>query len=167
MLAKQADGCRLFSEDTIAGLDVLFRSLEPLPIIVGADTNAIAAESWLCRQMPDSLKRHTLLTIEYWQWVALWVLIFLGVAIDHLSRLVIAVIAKGMLWRRGAEPDPEQMSQFVLPVGRLLMALFWLSTLWLLDLPGAAYPIIDGAARVFAILAAAWASAVSDFVPRV
>ena len=107
--------------------------------------------------MPDSLKRNTFFTIEYWQWVALLALIFIGVAIDHLSRLFIGIIAKRMIQRRGAEPDPERMRLFVLPVGKLLMAVFWLSTLWLLDLPGAAYPIIHGAARVFAVLATAWA----------
>ncbi len=157
VLAKQPDGRWLFSENTIAGLDVLFRSLEPLSIIVGADADAIAAESWLRRQMPDSLKRHTFLNIEYWQWVALLALIFIGVAIDHLSRLLIGIVAKRMIQRRGAEPNPEQMRLFVLPAGRLLMAVFWLSTLWLLDLPGAAYPIIHGTARVFAIFATAWA----------
>ncbi len=157
VLAKQPDGRWLFSENTIAGLDVLFRSLEPLSIIVGADEDAIDAESWLRRRMPDSLKRNTFFTIEYWQWVALLALIFIGVAIDHLSRLFIGIIAKRMIQRRGAEPDPERMRLFVLPVGKLLMAVFWLSTLWLLDLPGAAYPIIHGAARVFAVLATAWA----------
>ncbi len=157
VLAKQPDGRWLFSEETIAGLDELFRSLEPLPIIVGADTDAIAAESWLRRQMPDHLKRNTFLTIEYWQWMALLVLIFIGVAIDRLSRLVNQAVGQRIILRRGAEPDPESMRLFVRPAGRLLMALFWLSTLWLLDLPGAAYPIVHGAARVFAILAGAWA----------
>ena len=157
VIAKQPDGRWLFSEKTIAGLDVLFRSLEPLPIITGAGTDAIEAESWLRGQMPDSLKRNTFLTVEYWQWLALLVLIFVGVAIDHLSRLLIGSFAKGMIRRRGAEADPEHMRRFVLPVGRLLMAVFWLSTLWLLDLPGVAYPIIHGAARVFAVLATAWA----------
>ena len=157
VLAKQPDGRWLFSEQTIAGLDVLFRSLEPLPIIVGDDADDIAAESWLRRQMPDALKRHTFLTIEYWQWAALLVLIFIGVAIDHLSRLFFGVVAKRTIERRGSEPDPEHIRLFVLPVGRLLMAVFWLSTLWLLELPGAAYPIIHGTARVFAILATAWA----------
>lgn len=157
VLAKQPDGRWLFSEETVAGLDVLFRSLKPLSIIDGADTDDIAAESWLSRQMPDNLKQRTFLTIEYWQWLALLALIFIGVAIDHLSRLIIGVVVKRMIQRRGAEPDPEYMRRFVLPVGRLLMAVFWLSTLWLLELPGAAYPIIHGAARVFAVLATAWA----------
>lgn len=157
VLARQPDGRWLFSERTVAELDVLYRSLEPLPIIVGADEDAIDAESWLRRQMPDYLKRHTFLTIEYWQWAALFVLIFIGVAIDHLSRLIAGIFATRMIQRRGAEPDPENVRLFVLPVGRLLMALFWLSTLWLLDLPGVAYPIIHGTARVFAILASAWA----------
>lgn len=157
VLAKQPDGRWLFSEETIAGLDELFRSLEPLPIIVGEDTDAIVAESWLRRQMPDHLKRNTFLTIEYWQWAALLVLIFIGVAVDHVSRLFIGVIGRRIIHRRGAELDPESMRLFVMPAGRLLMALFWLSTLWLLDLPGAAYPIVHGAARVFAILAGAWA----------
>ena len=157
VLAKQPDGRWLFSEKTIAGLDVLFRSLEPLPIIVGADENAIAAESWLRRQMPDALKRHTFLAIEYWQWAGLIVLVLIGIAIDHLSRLLIGILSQRIIKRRGTEPDEEHIRLFVLPAGRLLMAVFWLSTLWLLDLPGAAYPVIHGAARVFAILALTWA----------
>lgn len=157
VLTKQTDGRWLFSEQTVAGLDGLYRSLEPLPIIEGADEDAIEAEGWLRQRMPDSLKRYTFLSIEYWQWAALLVLVCIGVAIDHLSRLFAGFFATRMIRRRGAEPDPESVRLFVLPVGRLLMAVFWLSTLWLLDLPGMAYPIIHGTARVFAILATAWA----------
>ena len=131
VLAKQPDGRWLFSEETVAGIDVLYRSLEPLPILIGANEDAIEAESWLRRQIPEYLKRGTFLTVEYWQWIALLVLIFIGVAIDHLSRLFAAAVAKRMIRRRGAEPDAENVRLFVLPVGKLLMALFWLATLWL------------------------------------
>lgn len=157
VLSKQPDGRWLFSEATVAGLDELYRSLEPLPLIVGADSEAIAGESWLRAQMPNSLKLNAFITVEYWQWLGLLVLIFLGISVGRISRLIIRTIVTRLMLRRGAEPDPEQMQRFVRPVGLLLNALFWLGTVWVLDLPGTAYVIVHGAARVFAVLATALA----------
>lgn len=157
VLQRQADGGWLFSADTIKGLNDLFRSVEKLPVIVGQSDEAVGGEAWLRSLMPNTLKQNTLLTLEYWQWVAMLIFIFIGVAIDHLSRLFLRLAVTRVIQRRGAEPDPERMRLFVRPTGLLLSAVFWVNTLWLLHLPVVAYPIVSGAARVFAVLATIWA----------
>jgi MscS family membrane protein len=157
VLKKQPDSRWLFSADTVANLDDLFRSLEPLPILVGPKQTEIGGEGWLRQRMPVSLKQNTLLSVEYWQWVGLLGLIFLGVAVDHISRLIIRMFATRFIRARDVEPDPIRMREFVRPTGLLLMAVFWLSTLWLIELPGLAYAIVHGAARVFTVWATAWA----------
>ena len=49
--------------------------------------------------------------------------------------------------------DSDLMTVTVKPAGLLVMSLFWLNVVWVLDLPDTANVVIEGAAKIFAVLA--------------
>jgi MscS family membrane protein len=148
VLAKQPDGRWLFSADTVAGVEDLFFSLEDLPVIVG-----VADDLWLRQWMPTVLKGKRLLTLEAWQWVMLFVFILLGIALDFTFRAIVRAVAKRIIERQGGKANPTLMRRAVRPAGLLVMSIFWLNIVTLLGLPDLAHTIVQGAARVFAVLA--------------
>ncbi len=156
VLAKQKDGRWLFSGKTVAGLDVLYISLEKMPVRAGQDEKKLSSELWLRQLMPTSLKGRSLLTLELWQWVGLAVFIFLGLILDHTFRFLVRTTASKVIRRQGGDPDPVRLRQAVRPAGLAVVALFWLNLVWVLGLPDLAFTIVQAAARVFAVLAITW-----------
>ncbi len=153
VLTKQDDGRWLFSAETVAGIDALYLSVSDLPVLFGKDESELGVGLWLRQYMPASLKGSTLLGLEYWQWVALFALILLGLILDHVVRAVVRAVAGAIIKRKGGEAKPETMRRTVRPAGLLIAAIFWVSAVGLLGLPDLGHTIVQGAARVFAILA--------------
>jgi MscS family membrane protein len=154
VIAKQPDGRWLFSADSVAGLDNLYISLEKLPVLGAIDESVLGAtDLWLKQFMPDSLKGKTLWTMEYWQWVTLFLFILVGLVFDYSFRFIVRLIVTNIIRKQGGEPDRKKMRFAVRPAGLMVMSLFWLNLVFILGLPDLAYTIIQGAARVFAVLA--------------
>lgn len=158
VLQKQADGRWLFSADTVAGLDELFLSLERLPVLVGVDERQLDASMRLRKHLPGSLKGETVLTLEYWQWLGLLVIIFLGALVDHSLRLFLRGLTRIIIARQQAHARRETISKMVRPSGLVAAAVIWQRLLPLLDLGDQAYTILFAAVRVFTALAGTWAA---------
>lgn len=158
VFTKQPDGRWLFSADSVAAIDDMYVAMEAMPILLGADESEYASELWLRNLMPASLKGpdRIFLTMEYWQWLCLLILIFIGVVIDHVVRLIVRVVASIIIRRQGGSAQDETLRVTVRPAGLLVMALFWLNVAWMLALPDLAYTIIMTSARIFAVLASVW-----------
>lgn len=148
-----------FSAETMAGIHDLFLALEDLPIIAGeAEAESLTTSGWLRSKMPASLRGGNVLTLEYWQWVAIFLLIGLGVVVDHLVRLILRLITGRIITRKEASASKEAISAVVRPLGLLSAGLLWMGLMHVLGLPNEATTILFAAVRVFTILAGTWAA---------
>ena len=93
VLAKDGTGRWRFSAPTVAGISELYAALKPLERKVDADESELRTHSWLRSWMPAQLKSGSLLGFEYWQWLGLLVLIFVGLVFDHVVRWIAAIVA--------------------------------------------------------------------------
>jgi MscS family membrane protein len=158
---RDSDGAWRFTVDTVRGAGRLFASLESLDTIdTLADVTQLSLPLWLRSQMPRSLRGadHELLSIEYWQWIGLFLIVLLGVIIDFLTRSILRGISNRLIARQKAQAQPETVAQAVRPIGLLAGAIVWLLLVRVLGLPDMAQTVILGAARVFAAFAGTWAA---------
>ncbi len=158
LLRKQADGRWLFSAETMAGVDELFLSMESLPVLADVDEEQLETGLGFRRHLPESLKGETLLSLEYWQWLGLLLVIFAGVVVDLSLRWVLRVITRFIISRQDARARKQTITRVVRPAGLVAAAVLWQLLLPFLDLGDRAYTIVFAAARVFSALAGTWAA---------
>jgi len=112
--------------------------------------------------VPATLKGadHALLSIEFWQWIGLFSVIVIGLAVDVVARVVLGHITGRQL--KEASPgthtkdDQNAASRAVRPLGLLAMGLVWLALIPWLVMPDLPESILRGAANVFVVLAGVW-----------
>ncbi|MAE61860.1 MAG: mechanosensitive ion channel protein MscS [Planctomycetaceae bacterium] len=105
----------------------------------------------------DQLPEGSAFSLTYRQWIGLFALILVGLALDMLVRLWLRVILQRLTRRAGAETDKPQAARVVRPLGLVAAALFWLWLLPSLQLEGAAESILSVAVRLISVLACVWA----------
>lgn len=110
---------------------------------------------WLESQIPAGWKRRSFLIKDY-QWLALLILLFAGLAVDLLARLLLNwitnIIFRNTLGNEDYQADPKLWK----PVGLLLNALTWYFGASLIDLPAGFLMILLVALKVFAVFAFIW-----------
>ncbi|MAE64255.1 MAG: mechanosensitive ion channel protein MscS [Phycisphaeraceae bacterium] len=171
VLARGEDGRWRFSADTIARIRDLFRTVEEMDRVeqlqhVGEGSLSL----WLRRQMPRALKGidNELFTVEYWQWISLFVIILAGFLVDQVVRFVLRTIGLRLIARQGAGDRVESVRLAVRPIGLVAAAVVWLMLLRTLGLSDVSLFVLLGAARIFGILAGVWAAwRVTDLVSEV
>lgn len=167
-LVKTESGHWVFSAQTMAGVDQLYDSLKHLPIRHGVDERRLNVALWIESYMPASLRTQELLTLKYWQWAGLFILILLGILLDQVVRLVLRLLTHRVIARQQATAQADTIAKTVRPLGLLAASLVWLGLVRVLGLPDAALMVLLAAVRVFAILAgtlAAWC--VTDLVSEI
>ncbi len=117
-----------------------------------------APDSFLRPFMPDYLKGQRLLTLEYWQWLTILVLILLGLAIDLLVRLWIRLLIVRLFRRQGVVTEDKNLGRVGRPIGLLAAAIFWIFTLPTVGLVGQPELVLSIAVQVIAVLAGMWAA---------
>lgn len=112
--------------------------------------------------LPEVFHQGGVLGVAYWQWVALLVIIIIGLAVDLVVRLGTRGVLARKLGRRLSEERSAQVLAAARPIGWLAAAVVWVAAfrlnLLLLDPEGLPRMILLGAARVFAVLAGVWAA---------
>ena len=158
-LARLESGWWVFSADTVAGLDELYDSVRHLQIKHGVDERRLSRSLQLEGLMPESLRTNRLLTLKYWQWAGLFVLILLGIVVDHAVRMVLRLVSNRVIAKQKVSAQPQTITSTVRPLGLLCAGLLWLQLLPVLGLPDAPLTVLLASIRVFAVLAgtlAAW-----------
>lgn len=148
-----------FSDDTFAGLDELHRLLLEHRTEQYDEQTYGDGGKLLAQFMPNSLKSGTILGLYYWQWLALAVLILLGVVIDQLLRTILRGALLRKIKRDEHDQRKEQLAKTVRPFGFVAGGILVMLGLTLVGLPDLAHRFIYGAAAVFTVLAgilAAW-----------
>jgi MscS family membrane protein len=96
------------------------------------------------------------------------ILIFTGIVLDFSVRVVLTVVSRRVIARKGGEAARGTVRKTVRPFGLAVAALFWLVVISLLDLPADVLKILLPAVRFFAMLAGVWAGfRVTDLVCEV
>jgi len=130
-----------------------------------------APESPLVKSLPDWLKGsgHEFLTVEYYQWIGLFVIILAGVVLDYTIRFFLRGVSKRLIKRQGAMGEhAEAIRLAARPVGLLCAAIVWFWLLQGLGLAETAERVLQGAVRVFGVLAGIWAAwRITDLVSDV
>jgi MscS family membrane protein len=158
-LIRTEEGRWLFSNETIDSLPSLLDSVRDREFVEGIEGGGGAprtAADWVRTRMPSTLQRR-LVILENWQWLALLLLVFVGVIVDRVVRSVVGAWIRRLLTRSADLRERGVAASFGKPVGILAMALIWLTTLRLLDLPLNALTALLLAARLVMAAAAVWA----------
>lgn len=158
VIERTADGWWKFSAETVAGLDDLYNRVRDLPVLAGlGDERELSFALWLESRLPKSLVINSFLTLRYWQWLALFAIVLVGVMLDFSVRIAIRLISQRVIAAKGGEASRETIRRTVRPFGVAATALLWLWAVRLLDLPAEALQLLLLAARFFAMLAMVWA----------
>jgi len=156
-----------FSEETISGIRDFYRSTADLPIRTaeGVSERELSPSLWLRSQMPALLREGEWIGLEYWQWAALLIIVFAGIVLDFVLRMILAGIATVFMKRRSLEATTETKRRMVRPFGLFAAGLLWLWVVRYLDLPTTALNILLIAIRLIVMVAGVWAaSRVVDLV---
>lgn len=113
--------------------------------------SAVEEPHWLEDLMPEGLKRGDILGLQYWQWIGLLVLIFLGFVVDHVVRVVFRPIVRRSVRRLHSEVDEQSIRDAVRALGLFAGAIVWLILLAALRVGGAAGDIARAAVGVYAV----------------
>ncbi len=167
-LARSDDGRWRFSAKTVAQIDNLYDSLQHLRIRHGVDERQLSLPLWIESLVPRSLKTGYVLTLKYWQWIGLFLILLVGMVLDLTVRFVLRTMSNRVIARHHASADQKTIIAAVRPLGLLFAALLWLVLLRLLGLPDGALTVLLASARVFAILVGTWSAwRITDLVGEV
>ena len=149
----------LFSRETLDALPDLWAAVQDREVVEGVEEAPETPAMWLRGQMPTSLRGGGFI-LEYWQWLALAVLIFLGVLVHRVLTFVLVRFVGGHLTRRlkARRVDDEPIRAAMRPLGIVAMAVLWWVGLYLLGLPPAALAILLLAVKFLAIAAIVWSA---------
>jgi MscS family membrane protein len=113
---------------------------------------------WLEQQMPSSL-RGELLGVKYWHWLAMLVLIALGVVLDQAMLFIVHKMADSIARQRDLKLDRDVRRASLRPIGFLAMGLLWWYGLDLLSFSFStkAYVILSAAVKIVVGAAGIWA----------
>ncbi len=149
-LVRGTDGAWRFSPATVVDLSALFRQLEAEPLVAGREVLTVG--DWLEARLPASMVRNTFLTIKYWAWLAIFLVILAGLAVDLLARLLVRVASARLVRRLDTKEDPEQLHQTLRPIGLTAATLVWMLPIGILDLEPVVEVVLGGALSLFLVL---------------
>jgi MscS family membrane protein len=158
-LERVGQGEWLFATETLGRLPDLWESVKDNEVVKGVKGASQTPAMWLRDQMPKSL-RDDGFVLRYWQWLALAVLIFIGVALERTLTFVLVRLVGGQLARRlkTRRVEDDLIRRAMRPLGVVAMAATWWLGLLLLGLPAQALAILLLAVKTVAIASFVWAA---------
>ena len=159
VLAPNALGEWRFTETTIRSIPALRRALEGTDRVEGALRSPlrIAPGIWVQSKIPSSLRTERL-WLEDWQWIGLFLLIFLGILLDRIVAGFVLANLKRFLESRRITVAEKLLQDGLRPLGILVMAVVWLVGLRYLALPDQLFAILLVAVKLIAAVAGLWAA---------
>lgn len=171
VLEKQPDARWVFSAETVEAIPDIYRQVEDVRAEFGDGEIALTPAMVLRSKMPHELRQGQFLGVEYWQWIGIALLIFLGFLVDLSVRALLRTVWRRVERRRDERADRDLLDKAVRPFGLFACAVLWYLTLALLGLPPAAVKILLIAIKVILMLSGVWAAwrltdLAADFLQR-
>lgn len=131
VLAPDGDGRWRFNRATVAAIGALYQEVRERTVVEGVEEAPVTATMWLRDRIPESLKSGGFVLYP-WQWLALPLLLLLGLLIDR----IVVWTAYGLLAKplsgRYENLDLPGARRILRPTGLLgLAAAWWLGIQWL------------------------------------
>jgi MscS family membrane protein len=142
-ILRQDEGDRrgefLFSPDSVERAPAFFARIRDLPLLEGTRGGGFEAP-WQDRVIPPSL-RPEVFGVAYWQWILIFILIFIGLVVRQVVRFAGFILSK-MAARTAVTWDDDLIEAMIAPVSHLATTGIWFASLHLLGIGGTAYVVI-------------------------
>ena len=149
VLRRGEDGAWRFDTDTVARLPALYAQLRDRPVVAGSDI--VTLEEWLQRRMPASLARTGFLGVRSWQWLAILLVILLGLVADLAVRTALRGVSARIVRNIDGE-DPEQLRATLRPIGLFAATLVWLVPLRFVEFQPTVELVLASTLRIVLVL---------------
>ncbi len=160
-MTRETDGRWVFSAETIQHINTFYAQIKGLPKMAGQDETLLTAadhvRAFIIQTFGQNMTKHAFI-LENWQWVALLLLILLGIVTDFLVRAIAKVIHAKLRARFNLPKADETTQKVMRPFGLTAAALIWVLAIPYLGLPDLPERVLTVAARFFAVLSAVWAA---------
>ncbi|MGB0721633.1 MAG: mechanosensitive ion channel family protein [Gammaproteobacteria bacterium] len=156
-VARVSDGRWLFSRASLERLTEIMDGLQEKKRVVSTpDSAGYQPLSLRLRQaMPRELRR-TAVLLEHWQWIAIALVIMLGVIADKIGGLILATLVRRWRSSERARFYGEIKDNLLRPFALFAMAAVWWAGLNLLSLPDNVLAILLTAAKFLVTLSGVW-----------
>ena len=146
-----------FDKETISTIPQLFKKYEESNNI--SINNHLPLEIKLQMMIPTSLK-HQYFLMENWKWVAILLVICLGVILDWATARTLKKSLKKWIHKNNSNEiqNVDDKENRLRPLGLLAMAATWWMGIHLIGLPETGLMIIMVAVKAFASISAVWAA---------
>lgn len=156
-IAPDERGHWLFTEETIERLPAMLQEVRDREIVSGVVREGPQTFSrWLRGKIPTSLQE-TAFILEHWQWVGIFLLIFLGMILDRLVTALLRGTVRRHMKRTAEILDADALQTALRPVGLLAAAILWIFGITWLDLPTDTLEILNVAVRFVIAASVVWA----------
>ncbi len=157
-IARDEHGRWLFTSSTVEQLSAMLRAVRGREVVEGVkDVGPLTFSQWIRSKMPASLLSAPLV-LENWQWLGLFLLILLGLAVDQLVTRSVQAAIQGYLSRRMEQIDPDELHRALRPLGLLTAGLVWWPGLFWLGLPIFLLTVLVVAVKFVVTTAFVWAA---------
>ncbi len=152
-----------FSPSTIAKLQEMADSVREREFVVDSGdrvprSKSLRVRNWVADRFPALLG--SILSVEYWQWIGLFAIIFAGMAISRLFVYVLTFVLGRVFRRENLAVNKEsekQVISFARPVRLMFMAWVWTIGLTFLNISPAVQGVLKSAAITITYGGAIWA----------
>lgn len=157
-VVRMSDGRWLLSQMTLAAVPAIFDELadkKKLKIEVKGEAEHLPLALRIRNQIPNEFK-HKILTLEGWQWIAILLIIMLGVLIDKLISLFLRGVMANRVRHSKSRGYKGLRTDMLRPFGLLGMALVWWVGINQLGLSEKALLVLLVAVKFLTTLSAVW-----------
>lgn len=156
VIASDDAGRWQFTAGTVERIPRMVREMQDRETVEGVTTvSPTTPAAWIRAHLPPSLLEAPFL-LENWQWMALLLLVFLGVVADKVVTGTVQMAIQRYLARRMEEIDAAELKKALRPLGILTMAMIWWPGLLFLGLPAQILQVLMVAVKFVAIVAFVW-----------
>ncbi len=151
-----------FTSETLENLTPLYDAYKDRPLAEGIYTDntpqltSLQLRDYAADEFPFLLK--TTMYLENWQWIGLFVIVFLGMAISRFIGWVLVHIIRRLFRRRHFSLDKTLEKDFVRPIRISFMAWVWLLGLTVLGLPVGTLYVLRIVAKTITAGGGVWAA---------
>jgi len=159
-IRRQEDGRWLFDAATLRQLPEIYQSVSRFKRVDGlSDSSEYLPWDIRLRNMVPSVLQQEVFLLENWRWLALLVVIALGVFADWLVSLSLRRSMNRWFARRSEDyADVKDRNNRLRPLGIMVMSLIWWVGLNAIGLPETALLILLVAVKALTSIAAVWAA---------
>lgn len=153
-LVRRPDGRWLFSAATVAAVDDIRREVSDRDVVAGVEdvTRPVSPAMWMRSLVPSTLRSRVFL-LEGWQWIAILVVILLGVVAGRIFGVIAGLSLDRFLRQQFRHVDAGLLAKAIQPASVFVMVVLWgLGVAWI-GLPVAVLRVYVDAVVVAGVVA--------------